>query len=294
MSKPRLVVLGGTGFIGRAVVAEGRRTGFEVVALRSADIDPHVSSVRLAIADLLTAGTILLFAARVRRRDDARLARDEDIALVKTISQLVAAGRLRKCVYLSSLAVYGDSQTNLSITEETPASPTSPYGDGKLVGEQLLTDAATSRGTPSLILRPCMVYGPGDRASAYGPSALTRSVVRTGRVSVFGDGADRRPYLFIDDAASVVLRLAVEDHVGTFNVASDESHSFEQILDRLRHSTDRRFEVVREPRMRPKTDLVVSPRKLQRALGDLTFTTLDEGLAATHRAFSIEMAESSS
>jgi len=71
------------------------------------------------------------------------------------------AGGVPHLVYTSSVAVYGDHLVR-GITEETPARASSPYGISKARAERLVREAV-GRGMRCLIVRPCVVYGPGDR-----------------------------------------------------------------------------------------------------------------------------------
>ncbi|HBK78596.1 MAG TPA: hypothetical protein DDZ83_02745, partial [Nitrospinae bacterium] len=70
--------------------------------------------------------------------------------------------RIRKLIHFSTVSVYSDRVTNLSITEETPVNPSSFYGIARLAGEGLLRDCTGRAGTPAVFLRPCRFYGPGD------------------------------------------------------------------------------------------------------------------------------------
>ncbi len=71
-----------------------------------------------------------------------------------------SAPRLSRFVYVSSQTAAGPSPKGLPITEEQPPAAVSNYGASKLAGEERVRDS----GLPWTIVRPCAVYGPGDRA----------------------------------------------------------------------------------------------------------------------------------
>jgi len=71
------------------------------------------------------------------------------------------ASRVSQLVYTSSVAVYGDHLVP-GTTEQTPANPSSPYGISKVQAERLVLEAV-GRGLRCMIVRPCIIYGPGDR-----------------------------------------------------------------------------------------------------------------------------------
>jgi nucleoside-diphosphate-sugar epimerase len=77
---------------------------------------------------------------------------------------LLAAARARgvsRIVYTSSVSVYGDGLP-LGVTEDAPINPSGLYGVSKVRAERLLRDAVEA-GLRCMIVRPCLVYGPGDR-----------------------------------------------------------------------------------------------------------------------------------
>jgi len=280
----RVLVLGGSGFIGQAVVRECEASGFDVVAPPSSEVGLRSSNAAHVLGSLLTDDTILVALARAKARPDRWKMFQDDIAMTATVGLAMAARRPRKCVYCSSISVYGDDVSNLAITEGTPLTPSSPYGQAKLAGERIIQQAADQSGTPMLTLRPCMAYGPGDATTAYGPSRLVREAL-AGRVSIFGDGRDLRPYLFIDDMARMIVALMESASQGVYNVAPGSSHSFVDIVDFLRSVSARDFKITSVQRHRPRVDLMVDPAKLDVALSGTTLTSLDEGVRATYDAY---------
>ena len=71
--------------------------------------------------------------------------------------------KVGRIVFSSSAAVYGTPDVDL-VTEETPKSPQSPYGESKLIGEWLLKDQGVARGLAHTSLRYFNVVGSGDES----------------------------------------------------------------------------------------------------------------------------------
>ncbi|MDP9737185.1 UDP-glucose 4-epimerase GalE [Curtobacterium sp. 260] len=128
---------------------------------------------------------------------------------------------VRDLVFSSSAAVYGDVAGG-QVREEHPCVPVNPYGQSKLVGEWMLTNAARAWGLRGISLRYFNVAGTGwpelrDRAETNLVPIVIRAV-RSGRpVPVFGtdhptaDGSCVRDYIHVADLADA--HVAALDHL---------------------------------------------------------------------------------
>jgi nucleoside-diphosphate-sugar epimerase len=120
-------------------------------------------------------------------------------------AEAVRAGA-RRFVHLSSVSVYG-RVAGVPIDEDHPFRRTGdPYGDTKIEAEELLA-AHARRGELALsVLRPVVIYGPGD------DKFLPRLVenLRSGRARIVGDGRNRVDALHVDDALEAVVRVLRE------------------------------------------------------------------------------------
>lgn len=274
-------VLGATGFVGRRLAVALRGCGLRVTEHSSATLDLLAPDAAPRLAAAFDERTIVYTPMRARG-SDALAGCERDVAMAATMARALALSPPAAVVVFSTLSVYGDSQTDLNITEDTPVGPTSPYGIGKLAAELLVRHAAASAGVRCVVLRPCKIYGPGDTAHTYGPVRFIEDVFESGRVEVYGDGRELRDFIFVDDVAQAAVGLSLGAHDGTFNVATGASHSFLEILELLRTCGAGPFEVRHVPRRREAIDQRVDPRRLLQALPGFSFTTLADGLSATY------------
>jgi nucleoside-diphosphate-sugar epimerase len=86
---------------------------------------------------------------------------DTNVEGTRRFLEAADAARLSRIVYTSSVSVYGDRLPS-GIREDAPVSPAGVYGASKVRAEQLVREAAAG-GVRATIVRPCIVYGPGDR-----------------------------------------------------------------------------------------------------------------------------------
>jgi len=276
----KIVLLGGSGFIGSALARhfkkdkENKVIGFDHTAL---DLTQENSTH--ALLETLNEEIILIFAARANPTADLLKTALQDVEMVTNFAQCIAAKKIQHLVYFSSTSVYSDALENLSITEETKPDPQTPYGSAKFFSECVLKPIASKKGTPMTILRPCMIYGSGDNSNTYGPTRFINSISKEKKVFLFGDGLERRNYLFIDDLVQIVDYFIQKEVTGTYNIAGPENHSFKEILDIFETIPNMKFDVVHLERKQSKVDLKLNIEKLCQLLPNFAFTPIQEGLA---------------
>ena len=275
----KVVLLGSTGFIGSNLLARFRQMeGLSVRGFDSSALDLTQPQAWQRLSEEVDPDTVLIVAARPRRPTKTFDYLLEETAIAVNVGRCLAKQKIRKCVYLSTTAVYGDEKTNLNIHEKTLPQPTNLYGLSKYVSEKILIQAALEKANELLILRPCMIYGSWATGEAYGPGKFVREIHTDKKIQVFGDGSERRHFLYIDDMAEITLRLALGGETGIYNVAGPKGHSFKDIIRLLRKIVNERFEIRRVTRDRPKSSQGIKTVKLRRALPRFRFTSLEDGL----------------
>ena len=162
---------GGTGYIGSHTVVELMQSGFEVVIVDNLDnsnarVIERIGSIvgrkpQLAVADIrdVPKVTAVLQASRVDAvihfaglksicESCAEPLRYYDVNVVGTLRllQAMAEARVSKMVFSSSTTVFGNP-TTVPITEDAPVSPACPYGQSKLMAENILRDVAGVTGS---------------------------------------------------------------------------------------------------------------------------------------------------
>ncbi len=221
-----------TGIKNRIEIIEGDIRNFELVknAVMGVDYVLHLAataSVPLSLKDPIVSN---------------------EINVSGTLNLLEAArwARVRKFVFSSSSAVYGDT-TELPIGESSKCRPLSPYAVSKLVGEQYARVYWEMYKLPTVTLRYFNVYGPkqnpdGDYAAVIPKFIL--SLLNNQAPIVFGDGEQSRDFVYIDDAVYAnILAASSDEMVGTeYNVASGSRHSLNQLLDEIRRISSACFD----------------------------------------------------
>ncbi len=292
-----ILVAGGTGFIGSAVVRRLRRDGAEV-AVMSAHPAPARRSdgVRLVEGDVLrpesltgaVAGAATVVQALtfptfpVQKPSKGFTFEEFEHHGTERLVRAAEAAGVRRYVYVSGAGAAPDAGK--------------VWHRAKWAGERAVLGSSMS----ACVLRPSWVYGPGDRAL----NRFLAFAKRGPAVPVIGDGSQRVQPVFVDDVAEVVARAAVPDGpTGVFEVGGPDVMTMNDVLRAALRALGRPGKrLVHVPAVLPKAAGAVvrvlpkpplSPDAVDFATGDaladtsgllgafpgLHLRTLDEGLA---------------
>ena len=279
----RAVILGASGFLGRAVQGELARAGVEVVAHSSKTLDLTRPEAAAVLAGQLDPGTVLVFASALTPdRGQTLDTYTANVAMAATVARALER-QPAPCVYISSDAVYGFDVN--PVTEETAVAPGGYYALAKYTGEKLLEYAAGAKGLPLLSLRVAALFGPGDPHGSYGPNGFARSLARDRSIRIFGQGEEERDHVYVDDVARLAVALMRADARGVVNVATGRSLSFAQVVEEYRKLVPYEVTVTNTPRKNPITHRAYDITRLEQAVPGFPFTPLEDGLRATLAAF---------
>ena len=208
------------------------------------------------------------------------------VAAVELLEQCRAHG-VRKVVFASSAAVYGDNQ-NLPLAETEPTAPMSFYGLSKHTVERYLKLYQQLHGLEYAALRFANVYGErqGDGGEGGVVSIFTR-LLRQGRsLQLFGDGRQTRDFVYAGDvAAAVTAALASQVPSGTYNVSTGKQTSLLELIEMLSHISGVKPQVLLEaPRAGDILHSALDSSRLQQHSNWRPQMPLAEGLGRTYGA----------
>ena len=238
MSKnQRIHILGANGFIGQALhkrFSEGRYEvrGFSTQTCNLLSID----SIKKSLGDLNLDDVVVIAAAITRLKDNSFDAMMKNIQMMENLVTVLGQKNIRQCIYLSSVDVYGCLERKFiakgPTTEQFALKPDDHYGIGKVAGELILRLGLDQTKTALAILRMPGVFGPGDQMKSL-IGNLIKSIVEQGKITITGDGQDRRDYLYTDDLYGVVEKSILHQLNDTVNVVSGRNFSIVQIAEML-------------------------------------------------------------
>jgi|Laugrespbdmm15sd_2_1035082.scaffolds.fasta_scaffold02904_3 UDP-glucose-4-epimerase GalE len=208
-------------------------------------------------------------------------------ATARLLSTLAGRGWKKTVVFSSSAAVYGDPGNGDTLTEQSEKAPISPYGQSKLMAEQVLRDCASAYGFKTIALRYFNACGADARVrhgqlkdATHLIARIMETIVNKGVFTLNGsdystaDGTCVRDYLHVEDIANAhYLSTLYSEGILSgssveFNLGSGKGVSIKEIIASVERITGRMVLTHTGPRREgdPAT-LVASAQKFKKASG---------------------------
>lgn len=240
----RVVIMGAGGFVGRASADKLKTDGVKVVALTRKEVDLLAADAAQKLAAQLTPATTLVVTSALAPVKNTPMLLD-NLRMMQAVIEAVKAKPVAHLVYISSDAVYSDSDKPM--TEASPAEPGSLHGVMHLAREVMLKNELAS--IPQAFVRPTLIFGPGDPHNGYGPNRFIRLAKAGQEIKLFGEGEERRDHIFIEDVAEIVRRVVLHRATGVVNAVSGTVTSFKEIALMASARFEPRVKVTGTPRV---------------------------------------------
>lgn len=247
-SRPSSVlVLGGTGFIGKELVRQlidsGRYPRLLVRNLGNLPTHLRTPEVNCQIGDLTNKEDLrramegvdsVFHLARANVKSWPEYEQFEIGATRKVADCAVEAG-VRRLIYTGTIASYYQGARAATITEHTPLDPGiargNYYSRAKTASEDLLMQMHRNQGLPVVILRPGIVIGRGGSPFHWGVGMWWHDAI----CQTWGDGKNKLPLVLVEDVAQgLIAAMEKEGAEGrSFNLVGDPCLSAQEYLDEL-------------------------------------------------------------
>jgi nucleoside-diphosphate-sugar epimerase len=304
----RILVTGGAGFIGSHLVDRLLSEDFKVYVIDNlntghleniahhqdkkefhfikGDIRDH-QLVKQTISDVDVVFHEAALTSVALSMQDPILTNDVNVSGTLALLKLSLDLGVKRFIYASSAAVYGDTASEKEREDMTP-NPTSPYGASKLAAENYIRLFNTLYGLETVSLRYFNVYGPRQPSDVQSPYSAAIAIfinrlLRNMPPIIYGDGEQTRDFIYIEDVVEAnMLALNARNAVGEiFNVATGVNVSVNYVANTLKKIMNREhienvYTAARQGDIRHSTAEIGKAKKL---LGFHPRIRLEEGLA---------------
>lgn len=289
---PRILLTGGSGFVGRSVLAALAHSKYPVVNVTRQQANPSYFNVQDHFIPALSAtidwtaaltgvDVVIHSAGRAHVMNEThsnplQAFRDINVGATLNLARQAAEAGVKRFIFISSIKVNGEetSRDQAFTSGDIPA-PLDDYGVSKLEAEQALLELAGRVSMDVVIIRPVLVYGPGVKANFERMLATVNKRLPLPFRSV----DNRRSLVFIDNLVDLIL-LCIRHPAASnrvFLVSDGHDLSIGQILEKLAIAMEKKSYVFAFPERLLRGIALVAGKKdfLQRLCGSLQVDITD-------------------
>ncbi|WP_430447005.1 MAG: NAD-dependent epimerase/dehydratase family protein [Pseudomonas piscis] len=252
-----VLITGGAGFIGSNLTDALLAKGYSVRVLddlstgKPANLpldDPRVELIEGDVADAALVSRVMLGCSAVVHLaavasvqasvDDPVQTHQSNFIGTLNVCEAMRQQGVKRVLFASSAAVYGNNGEGQSIDEDTPKAPLTPYASDKLASEHYLDFYRRQHGLEPAIFRFFNIFGPRQDPSSPYSGVISIFCERAQKglpITVFGDGEQTRDFVYIGDLVEVLVQAIEAPRLeeGAVNVGLNQATTLKQLLAAL-------------------------------------------------------------
>jgi len=279
----RVLVTGGAGFIGSHLCSYLHQEGYDVTSLDIVSQSTTWQSIQADFREgfnLVGYDFIVHLGAKVSIQESILNSEETNSVNVEgthTLLREAELAKVKKFIFASSAAVYGDQGTN-AMAESAQLFPLSPYAESKLMGEELCTASSIQ----SCCMRFFNVYGlnqstQGGYAAVI--PAFNKAINDKQRLTIYGDGSQIRDFIHVDDIVRLIEQsLRLETLPPVVNIATGVQTTISDLVDVFNSKYDVEGVDYKPPRKGDILFSIADVSLMKRTFQTDGMKTLSEGL----------------
>ena len=257
MANAPILITGGAGFIGSHLTDVLLAKGYSVRILDDLSTgkpgnlpldNPRVELIEGDVADAALVARAMsgcravahlaaVASVQASVDDPVRTHQSNFIGTLNVCEAMRQAG-VKRVLFASSAAVYGNNGEGESIDEDTPKAPLTPYASDKLASEYYFDFYRRQHGLEPAIFRFFNIFGPRQDPSSPYSGVISIFCERAQKglpITVFGDGEQTRDFVYVEDLVNVLAQSLEAPllEVGAVNVGLNQATTLKQLLEAL-------------------------------------------------------------
>lgn len=287
----KILVVGGTGFIGSHLVKHFSNMNHEVLSLSRKLLRPkkikeknikyyegNLKNKKLLFKLTTDIDVIIHCASSFTPRNPDITG--EDLENTKNLVEAFINNKVKKFVYFSSGgAIYG-SDSLLPFSESCDPSPRSSYGKSKLKIENFLARKFKDDYEKLLILRPSNPYGPilSSKPLTGIISVALKTIYKKNSLDIYGDGSAYKDFIHINDLAKITYNLINSSKFGVYNIGSGEKTTINELMSIISNLINRELDIIYHDAFDDDVSFFLDTEKVFSNQPHKSLIKLDEGI----------------
>jgi len=246
MKIKKIIITGGCGFIGSSltdflinkgyeiyiidnfsnnkITKPNKKSKFYKIDIRNIDEINKIKNVH-AIIHLAAIADILI------SKDNEKKYFNNNLKGFQDVLNFCSNNKIKKLIFASSASVYGNKDKT-AVKEHQSLDPGHYYAYSKLIGENMLKLYSKINKFDYTILRFFNIYGPKSNAVI---STFLAKKLQKKKITIFGNGKQKRDFLYIDDLCDAILKVLENKKAKneTYNLGSGKSISINELKNKL-------------------------------------------------------------
>lgn len=290
--KKNILITGVSGHLGSFVLNKISKRNYNVFALDVKKPEKREGGVKYLVADITDKNKLKKYkkvikkinilihlAAYVpieRKLDD--LEKSISVNLSGTINLVHLLKKKASFIFASTYEIYGIFDDNK--IGENQKENVSFYAISKLFAEKYSEVISRKRDINFICLRFASIYGPGEKIKRAIPNFI-KSAAGNKEIIIFGDGREKRRYLYIEDAAQAIIKAIKYKKSNIFNISSEDTVSIINLAKLIRGIFKSESKIIFKPRKKEKIDIIFGIKKAKKELKFKPEFNLVRGLKKT-------------
>ena len=290
----KILVTGGTGFIGRWVVKRLLKDGHKlwiIDNLSNSKIDNieefiyHENLEKVLIEDLKDREFLKKLCHDVQFDICYHLAASINDTMGTFYLLEECRAHKIKMVFMSTCMVYDKAKSDKGITESDSIKPASPYAGAKIAAENMVLSYYFAYKLPVVVLRPFNTFGPFQKSNGEGGvvAIFINNKLKGQSISIYGDGTQTRDLLYVEDCADFVVETGYSEKANGKIIHAGSGNDI-TINELASYISENKVQINHVPHIHPQSEiakLLCNYKKAEDLLSWKPKVSLEEGIERT-------------